>query len=124
MIKDVLVAVLMSVGVFGGGLLLLAALFCAQVRGYNREVATDLLNDWKMQLQLLDADDREPARLAHRPTWWRPWRVCRLPDSSPDGTRSRSRLSTAGNPPKPVGVPVQRQGDDQGSATGRHVQRS
>jgi hypothetical protein len=63
---DVL-AVLMSLAVFVCGLALAAALFRAQVRRYNRAVATDLLNDWYLQLQLLDDDDRERALLSPPP---------------------------------------------------------
>jgi hypothetical protein len=41
--------------------LVLAALFRAQVRHYERAVATDLLDDWKLQLELLDPQERERA---------------------------------------------------------------
>ena len=56
--REVLAAVGSSVAVFAGGLGLLAALFRAQVRRYNRAVATDLLDDWKARLELLDPADR------------------------------------------------------------------
>ena len=61
-------AVLMTVIVFAAALLLLAALFRAQVRRYNRVVATDLLDDWTMRLRLLDAADRERALQSPPPT--------------------------------------------------------
>ena len=60
-------AVLMTVIVFAVTLLLLAALFRAQVRRYNRAVATDLLDDWTTRLQLLDEAERERALLSPPP---------------------------------------------------------
>ena len=54
-------AVLMTVIVFAVTLLLLAALFRAQVRRYNRVVTADLLDDWTTRLQLLDEAERERA---------------------------------------------------------------
>jgi hypothetical protein len=41
--------------------LVLVALFRAQVRHYERAVATDLLDDWQQQLELLDPRERERA---------------------------------------------------------------
>jgi len=67
MVLDVLMAVLMSVTVFAGTLLMLAAIFRWQVRRYNKTVATDLLNDWKMQLELLDTEGRKRALLSPPP---------------------------------------------------------
>jgi hypothetical protein len=58
----------MTVVVFTAALLLLAALFRAQVRRYNRVVATDLPDDWTMRLRLLDAADRERAVQSPPPT--------------------------------------------------------
>ena len=67
LIQEVLMAVLITVIVFAVTLLLLAALFRAQVRRYNRVVATDLLDDWTMRLQLLDEAERERALLSPPP---------------------------------------------------------
>ena len=67
MIEQVLMAVLLTVIVFAVALLLLAALFRAQVRRYNRVVATDLLDDWTMRLQQLDPADYERALLSPPP---------------------------------------------------------
>jgi hypothetical protein len=61
MVQDLLVAVVMSVVVFAGTLGALAALFRAQVRRYNRAVATDLLGDWTARLELLDPAQRAQA---------------------------------------------------------------
>jgi len=61
MVLDVLIAVAMSVTVFAGTLVILAAIFRWQVRHYNKTVATDLLNDWTMQLDLLDPAGRKSA---------------------------------------------------------------
>jgi hypothetical protein len=66
-IQQVLMAVLMSVLTFAGTLLLLAALFRAQIRRYNRVVATDLLDEWTMRLRLLDAAERERAMQSPSP---------------------------------------------------------
>lgn len=60
-------AVLMTVIVFAATLLLLTAVFRAQVRRYNRVVATDLLDDWTMRLQLLDEAERQQALLSPPP---------------------------------------------------------
>jgi len=59
MVRDVLVATVMSIAVFGGAFGLLAVLFRAQVRGYDRTVATDALNDWTARLELLSPEERE-----------------------------------------------------------------
>jgi hypothetical protein len=67
MVKDVVMAVVMSIGVFAGVLALLAVLFRAQVRRYDRVVATDLLDDWRMQVELLDPGERERALQAPPP---------------------------------------------------------
>jgi hypothetical protein len=61
MVLDVLMAVVISVAAFAGTLLILAAIFRWQVRRYNKTVSTDLLNDWTMQLDLLDPADRKRA---------------------------------------------------------------
>jgi hypothetical protein len=53
--------VLLSLAAFAGALALLAVIFRAQVRLYNRTVATDLLDDWQSQLELLTEDDRKRA---------------------------------------------------------------
>ena len=50
--------VAVTVVVFGGTLGLLAVLFRAQVRGYDRTVATELLDDWSARLELLDPAER------------------------------------------------------------------
>ncbi len=68
MIQQGVMAVFLSVMAFAAALLLLAALFRAQVRRYNRVVATDLLDDWTMRLRLLDAADRERALKSPSPT--------------------------------------------------------
>ena len=53
--------VLLSLAAFAGALALLAVIYRAQVRLYNRTVATDLLDDWQSQLELLTEDDRRKA---------------------------------------------------------------
>lgn len=64
MVWDVLMAVLMCASAFAGALLLLAVLFRLQMRRYNRVVATELLDDWNLQLQLLDSESRQRALLS------------------------------------------------------------
>ena len=59
MVADVLAAVGLSVVVFATTVGVLAAVFRAQVRRYNRVVATDLLSDWTARLELLDPAQRE-----------------------------------------------------------------
>ena len=59
MVSDVLAAVALSVVVFVATAAVLAAVFRAQVRRYNRTVATDLLSDWTARLELLDPAQRE-----------------------------------------------------------------
>jgi hypothetical protein len=61
MVENAVIAIAGSVAVFAGGLLVLAAVFRAQVRRYHRTVALDLLNDWRAQLELLSAEDRDRA---------------------------------------------------------------
>jgi hypothetical protein len=59
MVRVVLGAAVISVAVFAGTLGLLAVLFRAQARRYNRAVATDLLADWTARLELLDPAERQ-----------------------------------------------------------------
>ena len=58
--------VVLSLASFAVTLGLLAVVIRAQVRRYNRTVATDLLDDWRARLELLDEDQRRTA-LAHPP---------------------------------------------------------
>jgi hypothetical protein len=53
--------VLLSLASFAGALALLAVIYRAQVRLYNRMVATDLLDDWTSQLELLTEDEKKKA---------------------------------------------------------------
>jgi hypothetical protein len=53
--------VLLSLASFVAALTLLAVIYRAQVRWYNRTVATDLLDDWRLQLELLDEEGRRKA---------------------------------------------------------------
>jgi hypothetical protein len=53
--------VLLSLAAFAGALALLAVIYRAQVRLYNRMVATDLLDDWESQLELLTEDEKKKA---------------------------------------------------------------
>jgi hypothetical protein len=53
--------VLLSLASFVAALALLAVIYRAQVRWYNRTVATDLLDDWRLQLELLDEEGRRKA---------------------------------------------------------------
>lgn len=53
--------VLLSLAAFAAALAVLAVVIRAQVRWYNRTVATDLLDDWRLQLELLDEEDRRKA---------------------------------------------------------------
>jgi hypothetical protein len=62
----VLRAVLLSLAAFASALAVLAVIYRAQVRLYNRTVATDLLDDWESQLELLTEDEKKKA-LAHPP---------------------------------------------------------
>jgi hypothetical protein len=64
MAEVVLREVLLSLAAFAGALTLLAVIYRAQVRWYNRTVATDLLDDWQAQLELLNEDDRRRALMA------------------------------------------------------------
>jgi hypothetical protein len=57
------VAVAGSAAVFAGGFTGLAVLLRAQVRRYNRRIATEVLDDWAAQLELLTPAERERARL-------------------------------------------------------------
>ena len=57
----VLGEVLLSLAALAGAVTLLAVVYRAQVRWYNRTVATDLLDDWHAQLELLDEADRRKA---------------------------------------------------------------
>jgi hypothetical protein len=57
--QQVLVAFGMTVAVFGATFSLLAMVFRAQVRRYNRAVATQVLDDWAGQLELLHPAERE-----------------------------------------------------------------
>ena len=66
MVGLVLRDVLLSLAAFAGALALLAVVYRAQVRLYNRTVATDLLDDWESQLELLTEDEKKKA-LAHPP---------------------------------------------------------
>ena len=59
MVRDVLVAAGMTMAVFAAVLGLLAVVFRAQVRRYNRVVAADVLSDWTARLELLDPAHRE-----------------------------------------------------------------
>jgi hypothetical protein len=61
MARLVLTEVLLTLAVFAGVLMVLAVVFRAQVRWYNRTVATDLLDDWWSQLELLSEEDRKRA---------------------------------------------------------------
>jgi hypothetical protein len=61
------IAVLMSAGVLVTGSVLLFMVYRLQLRRYHRVIATDLLNDWHLQLELLDAQTREQARLSPPP---------------------------------------------------------
>ena len=53
--------VLLSLAAFAAALAVLAVVIRAQVRWYNRTVAADLLDDWRLQLELLDEEDRRKA---------------------------------------------------------------
>jgi hypothetical protein len=53
--------VLLSLAAFAAALAVLAVVIRAQVRWYNRTVANDLLDDWRLQLELLDEEDRRKA---------------------------------------------------------------
>jgi hypothetical protein len=53
--------VLLSLTAFAVALGLVAVVIRAQVRRYNRTIATDLLDDWRTRLELLDADERRKA---------------------------------------------------------------
>jgi hypothetical protein len=64
MAEVVLREVLLSLAAFAGALTLLTVIYRVQVRWYNRTVATDLLNDWQAQLELLSEDDRRRALMA------------------------------------------------------------
>jgi hypothetical protein len=61
MVGLVLRDVLLSLAAFAGALALLAVIYRAQVRLYNRMVATDLLDDWTSQLELLTEDEKKKA---------------------------------------------------------------
>jgi hypothetical protein len=61
MVGLVLRDVLLSLASFAGALALLAVIYRAQVRLYNRMVATDLLDDWTSQLELLTEDEKKKA---------------------------------------------------------------
>jgi hypothetical protein len=61
MAEEVLGDILLSLAAFAAALALLAVIIRAQVRWYNRTVATDLLDDWQSQLELLDEEDRRKA---------------------------------------------------------------
>lgn len=61
---NMLTAVLLVIAVLGGGIGLLAVLFRWQVRRFDRTAATDLLDDWQAQLELLDGEERRSAALA------------------------------------------------------------
>jgi hypothetical protein len=61
MAAEVLGDILLSLAAFAAALALLAVIIRAQVRWYNRTVATDLLDDWQSQLELLDEEDRRKA---------------------------------------------------------------
>jgi hypothetical protein len=63
----VLREVLLSLAAFAGALTLLAVIYRTQVRWYNRAVATDLLDDWRAQLELLDDEGRRRALAAPPP---------------------------------------------------------
>jgi hypothetical protein len=61
MAEVVLGDVLLSLASFAAALTLLAVIYRAQVRWYDRTVATELLEDWRLQLELLDEEDRRKA---------------------------------------------------------------
>jgi hypothetical protein len=61
MAEEVLGDILLSLVSFAAAVALLAVIFRVQVRWYNRTVATDLLDDWQSQLELLDEEDRRKA---------------------------------------------------------------
>jgi hypothetical protein len=61
MVRDVLVAVAAVAAVFGGAFGLLAVVFRAQVRRYDRTVAVERLDDWAAQQELLEKSARERA---------------------------------------------------------------
>jgi hypothetical protein len=61
MAAEVLGDVLLSLAAFAIALGLIALVIRAQVRLFNRAAATDLLDDWQMQLELLSEDDRRKA---------------------------------------------------------------
>jgi hypothetical protein len=58
MVRQLVISVVVVVAVFGGTFGLLATVFRLQVRGYDRRVATDLLDDWTARLELLDPRQR------------------------------------------------------------------
>jgi hypothetical protein len=53
--------VLLTLASFAGALALLAVIYRVQVRWYNRTIAADLLDDWRLQLELLDEEGRRKA---------------------------------------------------------------
>ena len=61
MAEEVLGEVLLSLAAFAAALAVIAVIYRAQVRWYNRTVATDLLDDWRAQLELLDEEARRKA---------------------------------------------------------------
>jgi len=64
MATSIFLAILVSFVVFAGTLLTVAAVFRWHVRRYNRSVATDLLDNWQMQLHCLRPEDRKRALLS------------------------------------------------------------
>ena len=61
--RDVLLSLAAMVAAIG----VLAVIIRAQVRWYNRTIATDLLDDWRLQLELLDEEERRKALAAPPP---------------------------------------------------------
>jgi hypothetical protein len=61
MVPIVLAEVALSVASFVAALGLIALVIRAQVRWFNRVAATDVLDDWQLQLELLSEEDRRKA---------------------------------------------------------------
>jgi hypothetical protein len=60
-------AILLTVAALAVAVSLLAVVYRAQVRRYNRAIATEFLNDWRLQVELMAPADRERALLSPPP---------------------------------------------------------
>jgi hypothetical protein len=61
MVRLVLTEVLLTLAALAVAFTAVAVVIRAQVRWYNRAVATELLDDWRAQLELLTEEDRRRA---------------------------------------------------------------